>query len=83
MKNLFIEKEKFFKAQLSKEVYGRLLDYLEKGEVSKFTEEMMEKYYDKRYKVKPKEPVAEISSDNIEEAKIQIINIYKQTSGSF
>ncbi|MBS1493863.1 MAG: tRNA 2-selenouridine(34) synthase MnmH [Bacteroidetes bacterium] len=78
MKKIFADREKFFKAQLSTEVYGRLLDYLEKGEVSKFTDEMMEKYYDKRYKVKPKEPIAEISSDNIREAKSQVIEIYKK-----
>lgn len=83
MKNLFIAKEKFFKAQLSKEVYGRLLDYLEKGEVSKFTEEMMEKYYDKRYKVKPKEHIAEVSSDDIEKTKKWILEIYNKTAKDF
>lgn len=83
MKNILIDKEKFFKAQLSNEVYGRLLDYLEKAEVSKFTAEMMELYYDKRYKVKPKEPVAKVSSDNIDEAKKQVLNIYKNFQEGF
>lgn len=83
MKNLFIDKDKFFKAQLSKEVYGRLLDYLEKGELSKFTEEMMEKYYDKRYKVKPKEHITEINLDNIDQAKKQIKDIYYKLAKSF
>lgn len=77
MKNIFKDKEKFFKAQLSSEVYGRLLDYLENREVSKFTEEMMQLYYDKRYKVKPKEPVGKIIFEDIENVKNQIINIYK------
>lgn len=77
MKKIFIDKETFFKSQLSKEIYGRLLDYLENGEVTKFTADMMRFYYDKRYKVKPKEPVATINSDNLEEAKNKIIKIYK------
>lgn len=77
MKNIFKDKEKFFKAQLSSEVYGRLLDYLENAEVSKFTAAMMEHYYDKRYKVKPKEPVEKIIFEDIEYVKNQIINIYK------
>jgi len=76
MKNIFVQKEAFFKSQLSKEVYGRLLDYLENGEVTKFTSEMMTHYYDKRYKVKPKEPVAFVNSDNPEEAKNKILEIY-------
>jgi tRNA 2-selenouridine synthase len=78
MKNIFADREKFFKAQLSNEVYGRLMDYLENGEVSKFTEEMMEKYYDKRYRIKPKEHLAEVNSDDIESAKKEIINIYNK-----
>ncbi|MBS1515924.1 MAG: hypothetical protein JSS63_12880, partial [Bacteroidetes bacterium] len=78
MKKIFVEKEKFFRAQLSNETYGRLLDYLENEEVSKFTEEMMRLYYDKRYKVKPKKPSAIVSSDSIEEAAEKIISIYKK-----
>lgn len=77
MKKIFADKETFFKAQLSTEVYGRLMDYLQNAEVSKFTAEMMELYYDKRYKVKPKEPIAKIKFNEIEKAKKQIINIYK------
>jgi len=78
MKNIFVDRAKFFKAQLSKEVYDRLLDYLENAEVSKFTAEMMKLYYDKRYKVKPKDPVAEINFHEIGKTKEQIINIYKK-----
>ncbi len=77
MKKILIDKEKFFRAQLSNEIYGRLLDYLEKAEVSKFTEAMMEIYYDKRYKIKSKEPVAKIVFNSITDIKNQIINIYK------
>lgn len=77
MKNIFIEKESFFKSQLSKEGYVRLLDYLENGEVTKFTSEMMSSYYDKRYKVKPKQPISFVNSDNCEEAKNKILEIYK------
>lgn len=79
MKNIFIDREKFFKAQLSNEVYGRLLDYLENAEVSKFTAEMMELYYDKRYKVKPKEPILRLSFDEVTEIKKQIITVYKNS----
>ncbi|MBX7046255.1 MAG: tRNA 2-selenouridine(34) synthase MnmH [Ignavibacteria bacterium] len=78
MKKIFVEKEKFFRAQLSNETYGRLLDYLENEEVSKFTEEMMRLYYDKRYKVKPKKPFAIVSSDSVEEAAEKITSIYKK-----
>ena len=77
MKKILTDKEKFFKAQLSTEVYDRLMDYLQNAEVSKFTAEMMELYYDKRYKVKPKEPAAKISFEEIDKTKKQIINIYK------
>lgn len=77
MKKIFKDREKFFKAQLSTEVYGRLLDYLENAEVSKFTAEMMEKYYDKRYKVKPKEPIATVNFEDVEITKKQIITVYK------
>ncbi len=77
MKKILSDKEKFFKAQLSTEVYDRLMDYLQNAEVSKFTAEMMALYYDKRYKVKPKEPAAKISFDEIGKTKKQIVNIYK------
>jgi len=77
MKKILTDKEKFFKAQLSTEVYDRLMDYLQNAEVSKFTAEMMKLYYDIRYKVKPKEPAAKISFEEIDKTKKQIINIYK------
>lgn len=82
MKKIFLEREKFFKSQLSKEVYGRLLDYLEIGEVCKFTQEMMKNYYDKRYKVKPKEHIAEVNSDDLEQAKNRIKEIYLKLAQS-
>ena len=80
MMKIFIERERFFKEQLSNEVYARLLSYLKSEEVSNFTYEMMEKYYDKRYKVKPKVPLAEISSEDINDAKLKITNIYEKFS---
>jgi len=80
MEKIYTERERFFKEQLSNEVYARLLSYLKSAEVSNFTKEMMEKYYDKRYKVKPKLPIEEISSEDINEAKIKITKIYKKIS---
>jgi tRNA 2-selenouridine synthase len=83
MKDIFSGREKFFKAQLSNEVYARLLSYLKSGEVSKFTAEMMELYYDKRYKIKSKEPLAKINSDNPAKAQNEILKIYQNFQTRF
>lgn len=73
VKEIFIKKSDFFKQQLSKAVYDELLSYLENGEVRKFSETMLVKYYDKRYKDKGKKPVLTINSDNIQLASQQIL----------
>lgn len=74
VKEIFLKKSDFFKQQLSKAVYDELLSYLENGEVRKFSEIMLVKYYDKRYKDKGKKPELIVNSDNIQLATQEILN---------
>lgn len=74
VKEIFIKKSDFFKQQLSKAVYDELLSHLENGEVRKFSEIMLVKYYDKRYKDKGKKPVLIVNSDNVQLAAKQILD---------
>lgn len=80
VKEIFVKKSGFFKQQLSKQVYEELLEYLENGEVSKFSEIMLIKYYDKRYKEKNKKPVLRVNSDNIQLAEQEILDFLKTLS---
>ena len=77
MKKKLIEKEVFFKQQLSSKVFSELIALLDSERVNEFTEIMIKDYYDKKYKDKGKKPVAEISSDDIASAKKGIMRIYK------
>ncbi|HEX2788132.1 MAG TPA: tRNA 2-selenouridine(34) synthase MnmH [Ignavibacteria bacterium] len=77
VKEIFVKKSGFFKQQLSKQVYEELLEYLENGEVKKFSEIMLVKYYDKRYKEKGKKPVLRVNSDNLGIAEQEILNYIK------
>lgn len=77
VRNKLIEKQKFFRQQMSKMIFDELISLLDKGRVEEFTGIMLTEYYDKRYKVKGKIPEAEISSDDFEKAKTEIINFVK------
>jgi tRNA 2-selenouridine synthase len=78
MRNKLIDKEIFFKQQLSSKLFNELIDLLDSGRVNEFTEIMIADYYDKRYKDKGKKPIAEISTDNMSTAKNEISEIYKR-----
>ncbi|MCY7363630.1 MAG: tRNA 2-selenouridine(34) synthase MnmH [Ignavibacteria bacterium] len=71
------DKQKFFRQQLSNEVFNNLISLLENKKVYEFSEIMIVDYYDKKYIDKGKIPVAEISTDNIEIAKQELIQIYR------
>ena len=76
MLSVFREKEKFFRKELSNKIYEKTLLHLADAEAGKFTEIMLEEYYDKKYKVKPKTPVLKVNPDNITEAVKNIENYY-------
>jgi tRNA 2-selenouridine synthase len=78
VKEIFIKKSDFFKQQLSKAVYEELLSYLDNAEIRKFSELMLVKYYDKRYKDKGKKPVLIVNSDNIQLAEQKILDYLKK-----
>lgn len=70
------EKESFFRQQLSNSVYDNAVELLDKGDTSGFTEIMIKDYYDKKYKDKGKKYLAEISADDIDNARKELIGIY-------
>jgi len=72
MLNIFTEKEKFFRKELSNKIYNKLLNSLQNGGIEEFTIIMLKEYYDKKYKVKPKIPDLTVNSDNTEEAIKQV-----------
>ncbi|MBL7128168.1 MAG: tRNA 2-selenouridine(34) synthase MnmH [Ignavibacteria bacterium] len=73
MKKIFMKSERFFRQQLSNPVYDDLLTKLQSGNVNEFTEIMINKYYDIRYKEKPKNPLLIVNSDNIDKAAKELI----------
>jgi len=77
MEEIFRKKERFFKKEISGRKYEEALTALRRGDERTFTEIMLN-YYDSRYKEKPKEPIAEISSDNITVCAEVIAKIYKR-----
>lgn len=77
MIRIMTEKEIFFRQNLSNKIFDELISLLKNGRVSEFCEIMINEYYDKKYLKKPKTPVAEISTDNINSAKENLINFYK------
>lgn len=74
VKEIFLKKSDFFKQQMSASVYNELVEYLENGEVRKFSEIMLVKYYDKRYKDKGKKPILVVNSDNLHQAEEEILS---------
>lgn len=77
MKKVMTEKGKFFKQQLSNKVYEELMSLLDQNRVEEFSEIMMTEYYDKKYKDKGKKPIAVITTDDLEKAKQELIEIFK------
>jgi len=75
MEKVFMKSERFFRQQLSNPVYDDLLEKLKAEEVYEFSEIMINKYYDVRYKEKVKTPLAEINSDNIKTAANELIEL--------
>jgi tRNA 2-selenouridine synthase len=69
-------KEKFFRKEMSSRHYESAFNALEKGRTSEFCEIMLTRYYDLKYRVKDKNPLAEICSDNIENAVENVIKEY-------
>lgn len=81
MEEIFREKERLFKKEISGRKYEEALTALTRGDSRTFTEIMLN-YYDSRYKKKPKEPIAEIPSDNITVCAEVIAKIYKRLTPS-
>jgi tRNA 2-selenouridine synthase len=77
MEKIFRKSDRFFKQQLSNPVYDDLLDKLKAEEIYEFSEIMINKYYDVRYKEKVKTPLAVINSDNIKAAADELIELFK------
>jgi len=78
MLEIFTLKERYFKKELSSVIYNDAVDSLKKDYVNKFIEMMLLLFYDKKYKVKPKEPLFEISSDDIPKASDSVIRFLKE-----
>lgn len=74
-------KEVFFRQQLSGKVYDELINLLENGRVNEFTEIMIVKYYDLKYRDKSKIPETVISMDNKDEAKLNLKDFYGKFKG--
>jgi len=74
---IFQNKERYFKKELSTNIYNEAMNSLRNDDVNKFIEIMLISLYDKIYKVKPKKPLLEISSDNLDKAKDEIMNFLK------
>ncbi|HMQ67912.1 MAG TPA: tRNA 2-selenouridine(34) synthase MnmH [Ignavibacteria bacterium] len=72
------ERKSFFRQQLSADVFDQLINLLEKEKVDEFTEIMMKEYYDKKYRVKDKQVIAEVSSDDSDKAVREISEIYRE-----
>jgi tRNA 2-selenouridine synthase len=78
MMKIMKEKKTFFRQQLSSSTYEELIANLERCETGKFTEIMLIKYYDVKYKDKGKIPVAVVNADNAGEALIEISETYRK-----
>ena len=76
MEKIFKKSERFFRQQLSNLVYDDLLKKLRAEEIYEFSEIMINKYYDVRYKEKVKTPLAVINSDNIKTAANELLELF-------
>jgi hypothetical protein len=79
MKKIMTAKESFFKQQLSTATYDELIACLDGGDIDKFTELMLVKYYDLKYKDKGKKPIAVVNADSWTDAVNEIVEIYQNT----
>lgn len=77
MLEIFKTKERYFKKELSTNIYNEAMNLLYNDEADKFIEMMLIMLYDKIYKVKPKKPILEISSDDLDKAKDEIMNFLR------
>ena len=82
MLNIMTAKETFFRQQLSSSTYKELIANLERGETDSFTEIMLIKYYDVKYKDKGKIPVAVVDADHAGDAVRRISDVYRKTKQS-
>lgn len=80
MRNKLMDKQSFFRQQLSSKLFNELIELLDSERTDEFTEIMIKDYYDKRYKDKGKKPLAVISTDDIDSAKNELTEIYKRFS---
>lgn len=78
MLGIFKLKERYFKKELSLKLYNDALNLLINYDVNRFIELMLLSFYDKKYKVKPKIPLLNISSDDIPKACDGIIDFLKE-----
>lgn len=79
MIRILTERKSFFRQQLSAVIFDELINLLNNERVNEFTEIMIREYYDKKYKVKEKNILAEVSSDDSISAVKEIGNIFKMT----
>ena len=77
MEKIFIKSERFFRQQLSNPVYDNLLIKLQSANVIEFTEIMINKYYDIRYKEKPKKTELIINTNNLGTAVNELTEFLK------
>lgn len=78
MLQIFSQKERLFRKELSNKIYDEIKSQLESGNAYEFTKMMIDYYYDNKYKDKGKEPLAIINNDEIEIAKKEILTIVGQ-----
>jgi len=76
MIQIFTEKERFFRRELSNVHYNACLDLLKSGKAEEFIHTMLTEYYDVKYKDKGKSPVATVNSDIVDSAVEEIKSIY-------
>lgn len=76
------EKKNFFCQQLSTKSYNELMRLLDLNRVFDFSELMLTKYYDKKYKDKGKKHSAEICTDNMHTANEELKFFYKKLTAS-
>ncbi len=82
MIRIMSKKEDFFKQQLSSKTYSELMAFLNKGDVYHFTETMLVKYYDVKYKDKGKKPEAIVNADIPKDAVSEICHVYNKLKHS-
>ncbi|MCX6166264.1 MAG: hypothetical protein NTU73_15625, partial [Ignavibacteriae bacterium] len=80
MEEIFTKKEAFFRKELSNKIYDFLLNCLKEKDTYTFTKDMINEYYDKKYRDKGKTPVTTICTDKILNAKKELIKLLRKIS---